>query len=301
MTTSAKAKSKEQGMILVIVLWFVSCIAVLVASFNATVWSATTVIRDEIWTSRTASVLDAGVALAAFRMLQAGENRWIADGREYREVIDGVNMEIRILDEAGKVDLNSAKPELLTRFLEQFVKTPREALDLTEAILKARERAGMKDATEPAEAEAPPDMEDESKGDDKRAFIHVTQLLDITGFTYKLYRDVEPYITVYNRKGRINIETAERKVMLSLPGVSPIEVERMIASRGRTKDENTSAGDLSDQGEGIKSEKAGPTYQVIVREVGEAGQTGPELQATILTGSKLKEKFHILAWQLQAR
>lgn len=304
MTRPSKQTQRENGMVLVIVLWFVSCIALLVASFNATVWSATTVIRDEISTSRTATVLDAGVALAAFRISAVGDNRWLADGSEHLEVIDGVPIEIRIVDESGKIDLNSAKPELLTPFLQQFVTTPREALDLTEEIIKVRERAGVADPTGRT-ADGPPiatqNTQDQTRADEKRAFMHITQLLDLPGVTYSLYRKLEPFITVYNRRGRINTNTAAREVMLSLPDLTPVEVDRLIASRGLPNDEPPSAGESSDSGENIKSEKAGPAYSVIVKQAAVAGAAGMESRVTILVGPKFKEQYHVLAWQLQSR
>lgn len=292
-------------MILVVVLWFVSSLALLVVSFNATVFSATTVIRDEVAASRTATILDGGVALAALRLSQAGEDRWLPDGRAYREVVGGVPIVIRIHDESGKIDLNGAKPELLTRFLQRFTKSPGAAHDLTDAIIKMREAAGAGDPTTGVQGTASPDAaqegEEEKKADDKRAFIHVTQLLDLPGLTYDIYRKLEPFVTVYNRKGKININTAEREVMLSLPDVTPIEVERMIANRGRAQPEANTSGDLSDRGESSKAEKAGPAYTVVVSQAVAAGGIGQESRATILIGPKLREQFHVLAWQSSNR
>ena len=297
-----KTQNKERGMILVVVLWFITCIALLVASLNQTVQSATTVIRDEITASQTTSVLDAGLQIAAFHMVQTGEKQWIADGRTYREVINGIPIGIRIFDESGKVDLNRAKPELLTRFLQRFVTTPRTAIDLTNAIVRVREAAGVRD---PQQDEKPKiaslDAGEKTKTNEKRAFAHITQLLDVPGFTYKLYSVLEPHITVYNRRGKINVNTAAREVMLSMPDMTPIEVDRMIAERGLPQAEEAAANDLADGGENVKSKKAGPAYSVIVTQITEKDRVGLEARATVLIDPKFTEPFYVLAWQLADR
>jgi len=292
---------KEDGMVLVIVLWLITCIALLVASFNATVNSGTLAIGNEIMAIRAIPLLDAGVELAAHHLnAKDKENKWIADGREYREQIAGKWISLRIYDENGKIDLNKAKPELMTSLIKHYAKTSLEAQDITMAIMKLRKARTGTEAAKDVQVSnktkaAPP------RKSLLQAFVHVSQLLQVPGVTYALYRKLLPFITVYNPRGIVNMKTAARDVMLALPGMTPIEVDNRLAMRDEPAAYDGFNSTPAESSKSTGSGRAGPAYTVIVRKDGARGGEAVETAATILTGAMQIAPFHILAWQSNIR
>jgi len=272
---------KEDGMVLVIVLWLITCIALLVAAFNGTVKSGSLATRNEITTIKAIPLLDAGVELASFHLNAKDEqHKWIADGREYRQQIAGKWISLRIFDENGKVDLNKAKPELMTNLFQRHVQTQSQAQDIAMAILKIR---------------------DARTGNDAQAFVHVSQLLQVPGVSYGLYRKLLPFVTVYNPRGTINTKTAAREVMLALPGMTPIEVDEKLALRGAATANDIEISPPVEAGKAPGTGRAGPAYTVVVRRDVGRGADALQTAVTILARSTPAAPFHVLAWRSTVR
>ena len=75
-------------------------------------------------------------------------------------------------------------------------------------------------ASEKSAAPAPP----------KSRIADVTELRRMDGMTPALYRQIAPHLTVYSRDGRINPFHASRAVLLAVPGLSEIDVDRFLDS-----------------------------------------------------------------------
>lgn len=104
----------QRGAALVIVMWLVALLTALVGAYAATA-------RIEYMQGRglhgavvAESAARAGLEYAMVRV-QSGqpESAWVPDGRPYRWAFGAAEVEVRIVDESGKVDLNTVDAGLL--------------------------------------------------------------------------------------------------------------------------------------------------------------------------------------------
>ena len=138
----------------------------------------------------------AGVEYAALRMLYPDtRRRWVPDGRRYGLTLGDAQLEIHVIDESGKIDLNSAPPDLLAKLLLALgVKQPR-AQNLAAAIIDYRD---PDDLLTPGGAESG----DYSSaglpfGPKNKPFEAVSELQRVLGMDFALYQKLVPNVTVY--------------------------------------------------------------------------------------------------------
>ncbi len=94
--------ARERGMALLVVLWIIVAAALIVSAFNATVKSGVSFIGSEVQLSKTEALLDAGVEIAAARLIDEEEaRRWVPDGRSYTVAFAGAELAIAITDTGG--------------------------------------------------------------------------------------------------------------------------------------------------------------------------------------------------------
>ena len=100
---------RSRGAALLLVMWLVLLLSGLVAGYALAArieslqgnGSARGVVARE--------AARAGIEYAAMRMLDPDpKRRWVPDGRGYRFPFDGVQVQVEVRDEAGKIDLNGA-------------------------------------------------------------------------------------------------------------------------------------------------------------------------------------------------
>src|SRR5690606_20421139 len=104
-------------------------------------------------------VARAGLEYAVLRLVDEDmDSRWRADGRLYRWQFQGLPVELRIIDETGKVDLNLADTPLLSALLQALEGDPATADQLAAAIADWRDSDSLTQpaggAEDPAYAEA---------------------------------------------------------------------------------------------------------------------------------------------------
>jgi len=138
----------------------------------------------------------AGIEYATLRMLYPDmQRRWVPDGRRYGLKLGDAELEIHIIDESGKVDLNSAQPELLAKLLVALgVKQPR-AKNLAAAIIDYRDpddlvTLGGAESADYTTAGLP-------YGPKNKPFEAVSELQRVFGMDFALYQKLVPNVTVY--------------------------------------------------------------------------------------------------------
>ncbi|MBJ6980278.1 type II secretion system protein GspK [Luteimonas sp. MC1895] len=106
--------ARQQGAALVIVMWLVALLTALVGAYAATA-------RIEYMQGRglhgavvAESAARAGLEYALVRLqTDQPDSAWLPDGRPYRWALGAAEVEVHIVDESGKVDLNAADAGLL--------------------------------------------------------------------------------------------------------------------------------------------------------------------------------------------
>ena len=230
----------RRGIALIAVLWVVTLLAVVAASFTTTVRTETKLARNSLDNAEARALADAGVHRAVLAlldprgdkledMLPTGDGNWWLDGVPRRFDFGGAEVWVSVQDEGGKIDLNRAPDALLRSLFLSAGLDGNAAAALVDAV------ADFRDADDLVRLNGAEDDDYRAAGLPNEAkdkpFEAIEELKQVIGMTPRLYRAVAPFLTVYSRRGRIDLMTAPREVLLAVPGVDPNEVDALLAAR----------------------------------------------------------------------
>ena len=171
----------------------------------------------------------AGVEYALTRIEHADPRlRWQPNGQPYAWRYAGAEVEIRIVDENGKVDLNQADPVLLANLLRALGVDQLEAPRLASAVLDWRDPDQL---TQPGGGAEDRDYASAGRayGAKDAQFESIAELQQILGFTPDLYALLEPHVTIHGNLPRPDPAFASAPVLdaIGLDGAS------VVAARGQ--------------------------------------------------------------------
>lgn len=213
----------QRGVALVLVMWLVALLTALIGAFAMTA-------RIEHMQGRVLSrglvaeeAARAGVEYAMTRVIAPDPAlQWMPDGRAYAWSFGDIVVEVRIVDEAAKVDLNSASLELLAALLRVVGAEPDAATAIAAAIVDWRDSDAL---TQPAGG-----AEDGQYAEAGRAygakdapFETVAELAQVLGMTPTLYAAVAAHLTVHSSQPQPDTRFASAEVLQAL-GVDPAPI-----------------------------------------------------------------------------
>ncbi len=145
------------------------------------------------------------------------------------------SMRYGVIDEAGKINLNTASREELNRLLQYTLSLDQDrAQRLAESVIDWREW-GEKHLTGLSAEDASPPLSVE----EKNAYYEILEeLLLVEGMNASYFKQLRDYVTVYG-DGRVNINTAPKPVLWSL-GLDDSVAEKILSvRRGHDQEEAT--------------------------------------------------------------
>lgn len=185
------------GAALVLVLWLIALLTAVVGAFALTAKVEQLQGRVMADSAMGQEHARAGIEYALSRLQgDAGRPRWHPDGRRYRWQFDGVRVDLRLLDEAGKVDLNLADAALLAGLMQVLDVAPETSRQLAAAILDWRDRddlqqpGGGAENAQYAAAGLP-------YGAKNAPFESTAELRRVLGMEPDLYLRLRPLVTVF--------------------------------------------------------------------------------------------------------
>ncbi|MDQ3159788.1 MAG: general secretion pathway protein GspK [Pseudomonadota bacterium] len=189
--------ARQRGAALLLVMWLILLLSGLVAGYamSARIESmqgnglARSVVASE--------AARAGVDYAAWRLLHPDPaQRWVPDGRSYQLEFDGAHIEISARDETGKVDLNTAAPDLLTGLLKTQGEPEGSARRIAGAIADWRDEDSLVQVAGGAED---PDYAAAGLawGAKDALFETAAELEQVLGMRPALFNSLAPYLTVH--------------------------------------------------------------------------------------------------------
>ncbi|MEO6968819.1 MAG: type II secretion system protein GspK [Rhodanobacteraceae bacterium] len=191
------ARNHMRGAALLFALWSIALLAALLAGLAVGARAEGEAARNAYNQARARYAAEAGVARAVVA-LRVGDpaRRWVPDGRGYRFVFDQAQIEVRITDASGQVDLNAATPEVLLNLFRAAGADEARAQALSDAVQDWRDSDDLPRA-HGAEADAY-----------RRAGLAWTprngpfrtpdELARVLGMDDALYRKLAGSITVYS-------------------------------------------------------------------------------------------------------
>ena len=289
---SRRSKNKQNGMALVIVLWMLALLTLLAAGYSRMMRTETILISQHMQLAEARAMAEAGVWLAIQDLLAMEVDRkWLSDGREYTFTWYEGGISLRLQDEAGRIDLNTARAELLHGLLQDSGIDEAEAIGLLQAIMDWRDRDNL-----PRTAGAEDQdyrLAGRNYGAKDGPFNSVEELRQVLGMNDSIFGAVEPALTVYSHQPGINPVVATREALLAIPGMDDAAIEAFLAARA-------SSGTAEELFTGSTDNRfLSPVRdQVIrVRSTGTRGENQVLLEATVLLSRNQDDPFSILAWR----
>ena len=210
-----------RGIALVAVLWIVSLLAVIAASFATTQRAEIVGARNQVASAEARGLADAGVQRAVMTLATGGEAA-THNGSEREWAFPTGKVITSVRAEGGKVDLNGADAGLLAGLLAAGGADNPDRL--AAAVIDFRD------------ADADPQPGGAEDGDYRsaglaheakdRPFEREDELLQVLGMTRAVYDAVAPAVTVYSRSRGIDPATAPAAALAALPGMSAAQADQ---------------------------------------------------------------------------
>lgn len=269
-------KRRQDGVALVLVLWVITLLTVIAGNFAYSMRGEAQIARNLLSTAQAQARADAGVQLAWFELLKPPSEalRWQGNGAVHEMLQGGVLLQVSILDESGKIDLNTASDELLKGLFKSAGLDDSASAALSAAVLDWRSPGDLKRLNGAKE----PDYRAAGKnyGPPNAPFETVDELQRVLGMTPALYRQLAPALTIYSRQAGINTSVAPREALLAIPGANPAMVEQFLAQRqealanGQPVPAFSGAGTFSSGGNSqtyrVRSQASVPDGSIFVRQ-----------------------------------
>jgi len=210
------------GFALVFVIWAIGLLALLFVAYIATARYRSIEATGLVLRMHAEMASQSGVNIAIFDLLssspgvagnsaeQAKNSRFPRDGLSVScSLGDGAAVTIQVADEGGKIDLNTAKPELIELLLQGLLQGDPASKAVAGRIVAYRANASTSAASSPV-----------AKADPKeRHFRSVLELDHIAGMGDQTFRGLLPLVTVHSKSPGID------------PQVAPLQLLRLLSKR----------------------------------------------------------------------
>jgi general secretion pathway protein K len=295
----AHPRTRACGVAFVLVLWVIAMLSILLGSFALVARTENLQSRHLFDTTQARYAAEAGLNLAVFGLRKADPlQRWVADGRPYDFGYGDAEIEVRITDDSGKIDINAANGDLLTGMFVASGVALDQAQALSDAILDWRD---PDDDKRPNGAEiADYKGAGLSYGPANAPFNTVSELQQVLGMNYALYEKLEPALTIYSGSATPNLASAPLEALEAMPNVTPECAQQFIQQRQTLSPQDMVAAGLTLCGGStpLMAGGGGLTYSVKSRAKLSNGASAT-LDATIRMGgiSAGGRPFVILRWR----
>ena len=268
--------TENDGYVLVAALVFIALIASLAASTLSHTAGASAQVRTALNQTRSAALLDAGLASAAYALF-AGDAT-VRPPSAIDLPLDGGLVRVAIEDEAGRVDLNAADEELLAALYRAFGGGRLQAESFAQAVVSWRDM-----------------VREKSSAGEVRPFRHVGDLLQVPGAVPADVNVLLQHATVFNPKGSVSPLSAPLRLIAALPGTNQADLERLTVARqvpGMTTEAVSAL--LVDPSRHLARNPSG-IYRVRIAARVEGGYPR-EAWAVLAASDRYAAGFGVLAW-----
>jgi general secretion pathway protein K len=290
---------RQRGVALILVMWVIALISVLLGSFA--LMARTEKIESRHMFDTTAARYDAiaGFEIALFQLQNPDpQQRWVADGRPYEFPYEGAMVHVEATNESGKIDLNVAQSPTLIALFEYA------GLDMNSATAMSDIIQDWRDAdndVRPQGAEAPQyAAAGLDYGPTNMPFQTVSEVQQVLGMSYELYKRIEPALTVYSGSATPNPAYAPLEALMTIPGMTLQAAQQIIAVRQSTPPGATGAvpGLTLPGGGSIMASGGGLTYSIKCKATLQNG-TSITFDATVRMGGVANsgKPYTVLRWR----
>lgn len=284
---------KQSGIALVIVLWMLSLLIILATGYSRMVRIETGLTANLVHSSQAKAIAEAGVWQTITELLKPKiDQQWKTDGTSYSFEFKQGTVNLNIIEESGKIDLNTARSELLYGLIQSIDIPEEDSLKFLQTILDWRDQDNLV-RNHGAEDDDYQRL-DYNYGAKDGLFNSLDELQLVIGMTTETFNKLKPALTIHSHQPGINPNSAPREALLAIPGISEIQVDDFIQSRSDIIDTQTPAPLI-----GIDSKYLSKTKGQIftITSEGIIGETHARLDVVVLMKRHLNKPYAILSWQ----
>ncbi|MGR8979519.1 MAG: general secretion pathway protein GspK [Gammaproteobacteria bacterium] len=289
----------QKGFALVLVLWVLTLMMIMAASFSLTMRRETAVISSIAGGAEALAAAESGIAVAEMMLLHPDQTkRWRTDGSVYQIQFLDALVRVRMLGETGKIDINSADQIQLQSLFAQVPVDPEQQTALVSAIMDWRDNddlVNINGAEKDEYQEAGKNYQPRNQ-----PFQSLEELQMVLGMNASILKLIQPLITIYSHKSQIDLSQASKEMMLSLGMDSAlvdecIELRRQSAVTGQPVPE-------FELGPDINCESGQGNVVEIIAESLLNNETGAIIRTIVAPNQGGdNQPFRILSWKQEER
>ncbi len=237
---SGAAYRNDRGVALVIVLWMLMLLTIIASGIALTARTEAQVASNLVAQAQAEAAADAAIHRAIAMLLTTvpaavvDPQRWQSDGLERQWTFGEASVRVLIRDESAKVDLNNAPATLFAGLFRAAGLSDSHAEALADAVIDWRDPDDLRSlhGAERGEYTAA----GKAYGPANASFDSVEELRLVLGMNEEIFRAVRRFVTVHSQSPTINAATADRTVLLALPGATPSQVDAYVEQRRRLQE-----------------------------------------------------------------
>jgi general secretion pathway protein K len=219
----------QRGAALLLVMWLIALLAALVGGFAMA--ARIEHLQGQVLARGLVAqqAARAGVEYALVRLADPEpRRRWQPDGRDYRWRFGSAQVLVRVIDEGGKIDLNSAQPPLLSGLFRALGLERQQAERLAGAVVDWRDPDIL---TQPSGGGEDRDYEAAGLpyGAKDAPFDTQAELQQVLGMTPQLYALAAPHLTVFSGRESPDPAFASAQVLTAMG----LDAQAIVAQRQR--------------------------------------------------------------------
>ena len=278
-----------------IVLWILLLVTISTGAYTLMARMDQLEAHTVISSTRARMAAESGINLALLSLRDPDElSRLIPDGRPYTFQVQDVLVEVEMIDERGKVDINSMNELTLIQLLTAHGMAEDDAAYLAAAILDWIDEDEM-DRVNGAELPAY-ESAGLAVGPGNRRFLMIEEILQVLGMSWDLYKKIEPGLTVFSESGMPDAAFAPMEALLAIPEMTEADALNFIEQR-QSEDAATGVGTTLPNGQVAVARGRGLTYSVLAKATLPNG-IWDQIEATIrLGGSADGRPYTVLRWR----
>jgi general secretion pathway protein K len=279
-----------RGFIVVAVLWILAALSALVLIYLTYVTNTAIIVAGGTDRVQTEALVTAGVELAVYHLTEIKRAELPTSGT-FNARVGASRVFVTFRSEAARVDLNAASKGLLAGLMTGLGVSDSNAAVYADRILAWRAPTELRDAD-------PENSFYKTSGVSylprHAPFPSAEELWLVQGIPPAVIGRMLPFVTVFSNMASINVEDAAPQVLAALPGMTPENLQSLLAERGDPSvDPHALVGLSGGEGATLAGSKA---YRIEVDvELPDGQRSGGEVVILLLESGD--EPYRVLSWR----
>jgi general secretion pathway protein K len=277
-----------------LVIWVLALLALLAAGVAADTSSETVIARNRLDIASARDAAESGISLAILGLLDPDPTKHLpSDGSPINFEIDHGTVAVSVVDESGKIDLNTAPTDLIAGLADELGIDADDRNALLAGIAARRARLAKRAGSAVLSLPFAGNLDGADPGGlAQQAFADASEIASLPGLSRDAAARLLPDITVYSQRATINPLTATREVLLAIPGISPEEVDFFLDARRQANFEKPALAGVD------RYVAVAPPRAVTITARARSGTARFTREAVVLISGNLPLRpYRILRWQ----